>query len=686
MLSFLKKIFGRLKKIRPGKPLVGHSHDLKLLRRIKGRRFPRWCQFFHFKHILSKKEKRIFNWSLLLLVVGIIWAGYGFTKANRVQVPAIGGQYVEAVVGSPQLANPVFANVNDVDVDLVRLIYSGLMRYDEKQRLVPDLAVKYPEVSEDKKVYTFELKKDVIWHDGEPFTAQDVVFTIETIQDPEINSPLLVSFNGVAVEAVDDYTVKFTLQEAFSAFVSSLTVGILPEHIWFDKTVDRFKLAPQNLQPIGTGPFMFKKLSKDETGHIYRYELQRFERYYRQPSFLEVVAFQFYPDYEGLGGAIEALRGQKVDGLHFVPSDLKEKVERKHIILHTLQLPQYTALFFNQDKEPFLADEDLRTALAYALDKDRILREALGGEGQVIYSPILPGFPGYNPEIAKTPYSWEEANKLLDEKKWERISYGDYRQELKDKMLKEWEESYVAGVAEETATSTEATSEEASEEETGEETETTDDTTVDTKKEEERQKAEEEINARLDQELNEAQTFYRQDKDGNLLELTLVTADTQEYQQTAQLIAGFWQEIGVKTVLKFVPTKDISREVLKKRDYDILLYGAIVGNDPDQYPFWHSSQIDFPGLNLARYVNRSADELLEEAREATDEEKKIELYKKFQDLVLADRPAIFLYIPTYTYATSDKVHGFDVTRISNPADRFVGITSWYMETKGEWNF
>jgi hypothetical protein len=117
----------------------------------------------------------------------------------------------------------------------------------------------------------------------------------------------------------------------------------------------------------------------------------------------------------------------------------------------------------------------------------------------------------------------------------------------------------------------------------------------------------EEIDNQLAAEINEAQLFYRQDKDGNSLELKLVTADTQEYRKAAGLIAGAWQEIGVKTSIQYFNPKDFSRSVLKGRDYDILLYGMILGSDPDQFPFWHSTQVAFPGLNLAGYANRNAD-------------------------------------------------------------------------------
>ncbi|MFA5813771.1 MAG: peptide ABC transporter substrate-binding protein [Patescibacteria group bacterium] len=655
----------KIRKLRQQKPMITPRHDIKLLQHVQGRYFPRMKQLFHITKILSPRERALFRISFAVLIVALAWLGVLFAKNYRIYLPAVGGQYMEAIVGAPKLVNPIFAPLNDVDMDITRLVYSGLMRIDKKQRLIPDLAVSY-DISEDKKVYTFSLRQDVLWHDSERFTAQDVVFTVKTIQNAEVNSPLLVSFQGVQIEAKDEYTVQFTLVEPFAPFLSSLTVGILPEHVWADVAPERMMLAQKNLQPIGTGPFAFKKLLKNEDGFIYRYNLARFGEYYRQAPYIEEFEFHFFNEYDGDAGAINAIRRQTVDGLHFVPNDLRDQVERKHIVLHTLQLPQYTALFFNQDKQPFLEDKNVREALAYSLDKERILRESLRGEGQVIYSPILPGFPGYNPEISKTPYSNEQANELLD-KTWTRLSAEEYRIMRRDNLIKEWQKNLKnITTAEDTADNGQGAGEQATSTISDEDTQA--------------------INRQLDEEINDAQTFYRKNKDGDTLELKLVTIDTQEYRHAAEQIAGFWQEIGVKTSLEFVASKDLSREVLKNRSYDVLLYGVIIGSDPDQYPFWHSSQIDFPGLNLSRYADRNADALLKEAREAADEEAVIETYRKLQDIIIAEKPAIFLYMPTYTYATTEKIKGLDLSRIFTPADRFADVTSWYIKMEGQWRF
>lgn len=646
---------------------VGQSFDLHLTKRVKSKRFPSWRQLTNIGHILSVPEGRILKLNFFVFAIGIVWLGILLVLNHSIEAPAVGGRYVEAEVGSPQYINPIFANVNDVDLDITRLVYSGLMRYDEKNRLIPDLAASY-EVSVDKKVYTFYLKKDVVWHDGEPFIATDVIFTFDTIQNPLVSSPLSVSFQGVEVSATDDYTVRFVLSEPFAPFLSSLTVGILPEHAWFNIPPEQMRLSQMNTQPVGTGSFMFKKFTKDDMGRILTYELERFDRFYRQPAYLQDFVFQFFSDYEGDDGAVQALRSQKVTGLNFVPKDLRDKVERKHIDLHTLQLPQYSALFFNQSHNKSLADVKVRKALSMAVDKDRILREAIKSEGQIVNSPVLSGFPGYDIGAGVVNFSFEEANKILDQN-WPRISAEEYRKSRKEALLKEWEKANP-----DTASSTPALTVAS----------TTDSQAVTSTTS--REEAEKEIDKQLDQELNIAQTFYRRDKENNILELSLVTADVEEYKRAAELVVGFWQEVGVKTSARFVSPRDIVHDVFRNRDYDVLLYSVIIGGDPDQYPFWHSSQIDYPGLNLSRYANHNVDSLLVKIRETTNDADTADLYKKLQEAVLADMPAVFLYMPTYTYATLDQVRGVDVERISHPADRFSDVVTWYMKTKWDWQW
>lgn len=666
MFSRLKeKLRSLIDRKRRTKPLVTRRHDFVVLGRIHGRRLPRLSQIKHLRQVLSPKEKRVFQWSILLLLVGIVWYGAVFAGAHRSEVAAVGGRYTEAVVGTPQRINPLFASLNDVDRDLSQLIYTGLMRYNEDQQLEPDLAERY-ELSEDKKTYTFYLRQGITWHTEDrdnppqPLTARDVAFTFELIQNEETGSPLMLTFQGVDIQVIDDYTVAFTLQEPFAPFLSSLTVGILPAYAWEHIPPAQVRLAQLNLQPVGTGPFRFSKLVKNQSGAVSRIELERSERFYRKPAYIEEFVFEFFSDYDSEFGAIAALREGRVDGIHFVPAGLKEKVERKHIVVHTLQLPQYSALFFNQTGQPLFEEAEVRQALALALDKQRILRESLRGEGQVIEGPILPGFPGYTESVTATPYAVDEANTLLD-KHFERVSASAYLDERRVALLAEFQG--------ETTTSTEAATT------TTAEVTTTPDADL-------LAQVEQQLNA----ELSAAQTFYRKRKDGSIVEIELVTAATPEYHTAAALIAGFWQELGIKTTVREVDPQAIQRDVLKGRKYDVLLYGLIIGSDPDQYPFWHSTQIAHPGLNLAQYVNRDVDALLQKIRETDDDAEVHALHRQLQEKLLADRPAIFLYTPVYRYVMNDMVQGFGQQRIFHPTDRLAGVTNWYVNTKGSWNF
>lgn len=644
--------------------LVSPQHDLAVLRRLRGRRWPQWRQWRHFIKLLDPSERRWYRVGQTALVFGLISLVAAVVWLYRIPQPTVGGEYTEGIVGAPHLVNPIFAPLNETDMDLVKLTYSGLLRYDADGKLVPDLASEY-KVSADKKTYTFSLRKGVTWHDGESFTSRDVVFTFEVIQDPTVGSPLLGTFQGVKVIAMDDYTIQLTVSEPLPGLLSSLTVGMLPEHVWGGLPRDQIRLAPANIaHPIGTGPYMMKRLYKDDTGYVYRYALTRFANYYAQPAYITDLLFQFFSDYDGDQGAIQALLERKIDGLHFVPAAFRDRVQRKHTVLHTLQLPQYSAVFFNQSRNSDLADKDVRSALNLALDKERILQQSVGGEGTVLAGPVLPGFPGYGATSTVVATSVDEANTLLD-KKWKRISVDEYKEFLRKKFRTErqaTESATTSTPAVVTSTAGVATS-----------------TPIDNNL------SDAEIEQLVEAELNESQLFYRQNKDGRILQVDLVTADTFEYRAATQLIAGYWGDLGVKTNLSYIAPKDITRSVLKDRVYDALLYGVIVGSDPDQTPFWHSSEIDFPGLNLARFSSKKVDDLLTKMRQTDDGTVLAETSAQFDRLVREELPAIFLYTPSYTYLQGVNVHGFAVTHIAHPADRFANVTDWYTATRGVWS-
>ena len=172
--------------------------------------------------MLSKKERWIIYISLFLIVGSSIYLSISYYFENTKEIPAYEGEYIEGMVGQPRFINPILCQTSDIDSDLSALVYSGLLKLDRKGELVNDLAESY-EISDDRLTYTFHIKKDIIWHDWEKLSADDVVFTIKTIQNDNFYSPLRASWKGVRIEKVDDHTVRFILKNAYSPFLNNLS-------------------------------------------------------------------------------------------------------------------------------------------------------------------------------------------------------------------------------------------------------------------------------------------------------------------------------------------------------------------------------------------------------------------------------------------------------------------------------
>lgn len=571
------------------------------------RAWPSWKQWRHLPNILSIKEKKILQFSLSLSCLCFLFLGGWLFVSHCSEIPAVGGTYTEGLVGSPQFVNPLYALASDVDADLSSLIYSGLFRWDSQNGLILDLAESYL-VSEDQKTYTIKLKDGIYWHNNDPVTANDVVFTIQSIQNPAYRSPLYVSFRGVEVSQIDEKTIQFVLVEPFASFLSTLTVGILPANLWQDIDPRNAVLASLNLSPVGSGPYCFDKFTVDKKGEIRSYSLKRNTGYYGEKAKIENLTFKFYPDQNA---AINALQNQNIEGLSFVPHNLISEIEKnRSLVILRPTVPQEVILFFNQENQPLLKNDDLRQALALSLNKQTIVDSVLSGHGTIIDSPILPDAFGFNQEITKINQNITEAVAFLNKTDYLETSPNGFR---------------------------------AKKIETTENSET---------------------------------------KEGwNELTLTLTTVNQPDFITTAEIIAEQAKTIGIKVQIETVEASELYEKIIKPRTYQMLLTAVQFGLNTDPYPFWHSSQIKDPGLNLALYVNRKTDELLEKARTSLNNDEQKNAYLEFQNLLVQDLPAIFLYQPNYTYVISNKIKNISLTKIITPADRFQNITSWYTKTK-----
>ncbi len=548
---------------------------------------------------MSMREKAILVTLGIVLVISLAMSVSGYMNRNSTLVPQEGGIYTEAMVGQPRYLNPILASSSDIDLDITRVIYSSLFRLDTNLTLQNDLADNV-EVSNDGKIYTIRMRNNALWHDGKPVTADDVLFTIRSIQTPEYASPLASAFQGVVVEKVDDYTIRFTLQKTpYAPFLSSLTVGIVPKHVWENIPPRNAGLAEQELKPVGSGPFKFKELvTKKKTGETTSIALVRNDAYYKDKAYLAGITFNFFDTHEE---AIAALTSGKVDGVGYLPTSLLSSVDyRASLMVRTLLLPQYFGLFFNEVKNPILNNQGVRSALDLATDRKTIIKQALQGKGDPVALPIPPGLFSF-PDIKGPVFDPEKAIQNLDDAGW--IVGKD-------------------GIRE---------------------------------------------------------------KDGKKLEITITTTDWPEYVQTANILQTQWKEIGVKLNVTSLGTGIIQQTVIGPRDYEILLYGENLSADPDPYPFWHSTQIKSPGLNLSLLQDKEIDKLLEDARTSTNNEKRKELLRKFTERFLDIRPAIILYRLHYLFVQNKNVHGQSVTQGSLPSDRFNDISQWHVRVKRIWN-
>src|SRR3989344_5477324 len=176
---------------------------------------PPLIQWKEFPRILSRKEKLVFILLASAFLLSSFALGRMFLDRFTTVVPAPGGTIVEGVVGFPRFINPLYADTRDADRDLTELVFSGLFTYDGKSGFTPNLVHNY-QVLEDGKTMEIQLKENVFWHDGTPFGADDVLFTIKTLQNPAVKSPIRANWAGVRVEKISDLRIRFTLREPYA--------------------------------------------------------------------------------------------------------------------------------------------------------------------------------------------------------------------------------------------------------------------------------------------------------------------------------------------------------------------------------------------------------------------------------------------------------------------------------------
>ena len=588
------------------------------------------------------------------------------------------------MVDRPRFINPIYAS-SDVDRDLVELIFSSLMKYDNKGNLIPDLA-RDQKIDEEGKVYEFYLKENVFWQDSTPITADDVIYTIETIQNPDYKSPFRASWLGVELEKINDLGVRFKLKNPYSPFLENTTLKIIPKHIWQDISPQDFFLSFNNLSPVGSGPYKLEELKRNEEGYVESLALIRNPSYFGEKPNLQKINFLFFDKEVDL---IKAAQKKEIQGLSLnSPENLKEF--NQDWATYNLSLPRYFAVFFNPDKAEIFAENEVRQALSYATNKKEIMKKAQIS-GKIVDSPILPEIYGFQPPTVQYEYNPEKAAELLEKAGFVSNESGQREKTVKKEPAFQFKNNLQSGSK---GTEVEKLQEclkgipEIYPE--GEVTGTFGDKTKKAvinfqKKYLDGSSGTGVVGSKTRAKLNEM--CFPSVEEKLSLKFSLVTIDQPILTKVANLLKDQWKTVGVDVEIVSVSdssTAQLEKDFIKPREYDALLFGEMLGLIPDPFPFWDSSQKKDPGLNLASYENKECDKLLEEARLSLNEGERKEKLEKFQNLLLEDSPAIFLYNPDYIYLVQKEIKGIEIKMVSDPSKRFAEIEDWYIKEKRVW--
>ncbi len=626
------------------------------------KKWPTKLQRRQFFKILTKKEKTAFLAFFLLFLFSSSFLLLNFYFKNTEKVSAKGGTFIEGIIGQPRFINPVYAN-SDADRNLVQLIFSGLMKYDENLNIVPDLAESY-EIEQEGRVYKFYLKENLVWQDKTPLTADDIVFTIRTIQNPDFKSPLQANWVGVEVEKINELEIKFTLKKSYGAFIENCILGILPKHIWQKVSSENFAFEPFNLEPIGSGPYKLKKIKQNGSNQIKYLILIQNPLYHAKKPYISKIEFLFFANEEEL---IKAARKRKIKGLSLTSStDLGKKWQN-----YSLLLPRYFAVFFNQENSSVLAEKGVRLALNYGTNKKEISQK-------IVDSPILPGIYGFEPSL-QYEFDIERAKSILEEAGFKDEDGNGLREKIitkepafkfksnlakgsEGKEVTELQKCLEGEVTGYFGSKTEQLVIEFQEKYIGETTGT--------------------LGPKTRAKLNEI--CFEEPDEVLALKFSLVTVNQPKMVENAELLKKQWRALGAEVEIETYSLFQLEQDFIKPRNYESLLFGEVLGAIPDPFPFWHSSQKKDPGLNLALYENSEADKLLEENRKTSDMEIRAEKLVLFENVLIEDVPCVFLYSPDFIYTVSKEIKGIEIKKITDPSKRFVGIENWYIKTKRAW--
>lgn len=355
---------------------------------------------------------------LSFLIIGI-WKGLEYFKT---EVKIQGGNLKEGIVGSPRFINPVLAQ-SQADHDLTRLLFTPLLEVTESGDVIYFLAENVT-VSNNQKKYTLKLRENIFFQDKTPITTKDLAYTIESIQDPLIKSPLAAKWQGIETAIIDSKTLEFTLSEPFADFIYNLEIGVLPHYVWSDIDPQEFIFNKENTEPVSSGPYSIKNIELNNDGVPTHYTLTRNTNAY-ESAYLKKIDILFFENEELL---VQAIKNQTVDAAFGISPLAVNEFSDSHNI-HSGPLPRVFALFFNQEKQTIFKSKNIREAVSHAIDREKITSQVFNSYAVAIQSPL-------GSQSTSSDYDPTKAQSLIEKEGWRKnASTGIYEKNVGNKSI-----------------------------------------------------------------------------------------------------------------------------------------------------------------------------------------------------------------------------------------------------------
>ncbi len=523
------------------------------------------------------------------------------------------GTLIEGTIGSVTTLDPLLAST-PAERDLSALLFRGLTRLDGDGRIAPDLADRW-RVQDSGRTYTFVLRSDIRWHDGTPVTAEDVVFTILTLQHPDYDGGLGAAWRGVEVQRVGRLSVRFSLPASTGGFLTAARVPLIPAHLLSRVPVGERREAEGARRPVGNGHFRLASLSADEA--VLVRASSPLEG--RSPSAtpgdpldspgptplpLEAdrqagvrrYVFRFYGGQAALAAAFRSGEVDAAGGLAPEQVANLSGIDGVEAVRYPRTLLTMVALNLRFEQSIF-REPDVRRALLMAVDRKRIIREVVESQARPARTPISPASWAYDEAAARgVPFDPKRAAKLLEAAGWQKRR-GNW-----------WRQGYQQPVE---------------------------------------------------------------------FEVSSVDRKTNPIAYgVARQVAEDWRVLGLKIIFQAYPATDFVEQRLGRRRHQAALVEVNVGLDPDLYPLLASTQAGVGGTNISGYQDRELDRLLGAARRYAVPATREARFDELQVMLGRELPVLPLFFSDYVYLIRDNLDGPTPRQLATPSDRFWDVLTW----------